>query len=105
MKKIVLFLLCLLVASNCFAADLAGVLESASLSNDVTGFYFTDAAEQTYVLQTGHSSGNRIFASGSFATTISYIDTDATVTAVVATGFDSAVFDSGNTAGWTPFGD
>ena len=108
MKKIILFLaLCLLVAGSSFAYDLADNLVSTALSNKVTGWYYTDAATEAsaYTLQTGHSQGNRAFASGSFATTINYQTTTDPTAAIMTGGFDSTEYDSGNTNGWVPVGE
>lgn len=109
MKKIALLVsLCLLVAGSSFAATLGPAnLDATALSNGVSGVYFTDTARQAYVLETGHSSGNRAFASGSFATTVSYRETTTPTSFVltdVSSGtFDSTLFDSSDT--WTAVGD
>ena len=105
MKKIVFLIsLCLLFAGSSFADDLAGVLEDASLSNGVTGFYYSNSANTAYILQTGHAQGDRAFGSGSFATTISYSEvTNPTAELISDASFDSSEFDSGTT--WTAVGD
>jgi len=110
MKKIFFLIsISIFLAGNCYAAatDLSTVLKDTALSNNVTGWYSIDSTTnpQAYILQTGHSSGNRIFGSGSFATTVSYSNvTDPTAQIISdSTAFDSTEFDSGAT--WTAVGE
>ncbi|MCF6266663.1 MAG: hypothetical protein L3J57_08985 [Desulfuromusa sp.] len=80
MKKIVCLIFTLgLLASTSFAANLADVLTSTKLSNQVSGIYWANESgagddATSYVLSTGHAQGNKAYASGNFVSEIYTVD-------------------------------
>ena len=106
MKKVLLFVAVLsLFSLNSFAGDLQPALTSTSLSNNVSGTYFANNSgggnnATMYMLSTGHSQGDKVYASGNFVSEIYVKDIAGTVfvsgdlitteLTYVSTAFDTA---------------
>lgn len=112
MKKIIFifFVISLLVTSSVLAKNLANVLESHQLSNDVAGEYFANNVQDQYVVQTGHDQGDKYYGSGSVVSAIYYgeaggdtFDSSSDFPAEPS-NFDSTAF-TGSGTSWTEMGE
>ena len=73
MKKVIILTTLVLMSFSvaCFAGVLEGAGGLVSLSTGVNGDYFVDADPATaFTMSTGHTQGNRAYATGSFSTNI-----------------------------------